>query len=201
MRPSRVRVTAGWLGFSALIVGMDLAAVNAVVKARSFMSAGVGGGPSTRHTSYHEKYDGSAIQIVRNSPAGTTTVTVMRPATTAGLCRVWWPAVVAALLTLLAVALARTDAGRRFIAESPLPHMTTRRWMIVTAVLGIEGGLVISRLKDTGVDPRHAQWTPILIGLAILHALAFAPAGLALLHHRLRRDRPDARPAAVGTQR
>ena len=87
-----MRVTVGWLIFVSLIVWMDLAAVKAVVNARSFIEAGDGGGPPTRITSVHGKLDGSMIRIVRNEVVRTTTVTVLRPPTTVGLCRVWWPA-------------------------------------------------------------------------------------------------------------
>jgi Na+/serine symporter len=120
---------------------------------------------------------------------------VTRPATTAGLCRVWWPAAASGFLTLLALAIALTRTGQWFIAELPLPQMTTRRWMIAVAVLGTEGGLIMSTIRSSGVHPRLIQWTQILIILVGLHAVAFLPVGVAVLYryvrHRQPRDDPE----------
>ena len=95
-----------------------------------------------------------------------------------------------ALVTLLAFATAMTKTGRWFITEYRLPRLTARQWMIVVAVLGTETGLVEVRMRASANDPMFFWWTPILVQLAILHVLAFAPAGLVLLNRHVRRDRP-----------
>jgi hypothetical protein len=196
MQQSQLRFIVRWLIFAAMVIGTDVAAIYWVVNARSAIRSGIGGGPYTAHTTWYEMYDGSAVVVVRNYVTGKTTGTaVRRPATTAGLCRVWWPAVASGFLTLLALAIALTRTGRWFIAELPLPQMTTRRWMIAVAVLGIEGGLVITTMRNSGVDPLRTQWAPILINLFGLHALAFLPPGVALLYRYARRrqsrDNPE----------
>jgi hypothetical protein len=189
MPSSRLRLTVRWLRwlmFAASIIGMDVAALCRVVTARSSVFAGVGGGPLWAHTTYYAMYDGSHRRVVHNWVTGSKTTTVERPATPEGLCRVWWPAVAAGLLTLLAIRIALSPSGQWFIAEMPLPRMTTRRWMISVAALGTEGGLVISTLRNSGVDPLHAPWIQIFISLVVLHALAFLPLGVALLYQYLR---------------
>ena len=94
-----------------------------------------------------------------------------------GLCYVWWPSLAGGLITLLALALAATRNGRRLIAEFPLSRMTTRRWMIAVAVIGIEAGLLLNEMRyfgfDLGRDLRSSRWPPILICLAALPTLAF----------------------------
>jgi hypothetical protein len=188
----RLGLAMRWIVFATAIIGTDLAAVNRVVKARSYLADGIVSGPMTALRSYHTRYDGSAVWLVTNRLTGVTITTVARPATGLGLCRVWWPAVASGLLTLLAFAIALTRTGRSFIPAVPIPRMTTRRWLIAVAVLGTETGLIVETLRSSGVDPLDAQWTPILVGLALLHALAFLPVGVVLLY-RYARDRrlPD----------
>ncbi len=128
------------------------------------------------------------MRIVHNRLTGVTTTTIVRPATVWGLCPVWWPAVASGFLTLLALVIALTRTGRWFIAAIPIPRMTTRRWLILVAILGTETGLIFDTLRSSGVDPLYARWTPILIGLALLHAVAFMPVGVVLLF-RYARDR------------
>jgi hypothetical protein len=189
MRPSQLRFRVRWLIFAASIIAMDVAAITWVVNARSAFGPGVGGGPFTAHWTWYEMYDGSGLFVVHNDVTGKTTRrTVTSPATTMGLCRVWWPAPASGFLTLLALTITLTRTGRWLIAEVPLPHMTTRRWMIVVAVLGTEGGLVICTMRNSGVDPLLTHWTPVLIRLFGLHALAFMPAGVALLFRYVRRQ-------------
>jgi hypothetical protein len=188
-----MRFSLRWSLFAITIIGMDLAAVAWAVKARSWKMGGSGGGPLTASWAVYGKYDGSAVREVSNYLTGTRSVVVIRPATPLGLCRVWGPVVASVGLTLLALKVARTDAGRRFIEALRPPRMTTRRWMITVAVLGIELGLVISTLKSSGVDPVYALWVPIMAALVALHTLAFMPVGIALLYrhavsqHGLRR--------------
>ena len=192
MMISRLVVTARWAMFIAAIVGADLAALNWVVTARSCMYGGIGGGPTTYHWRTYEMYDGSRGTVFQNLVTGKTIRrTVRRPATPSGLCRVWWPAVAGGFLTPLAVVVARTRPGRWFIAESHLlPLMTTRRWLAAVAVMATEGGLVISTLRSSGVDPSYAVWPPILLGLVLLHALAFVPVGVVLLYRLITGPRP-----------
>jgi hypothetical protein len=59
--------------------------------------------------------------------------------------------------------------------------MTTRRWLILVAILATEGGLIVNTLRNSGVDPLHARWAPILFRLAILHVVAFMPVGVLVL--------------------
>jgi YD repeat-containing protein len=196
MRPSQLRYTVRWMIFPASIIGLYVAAINWVVTARSAIYVGMAGGPRTAHWTYYDMWDGSGRMVVRNHITGKTTrITVTRPATTAGLCRVWWPAAARGFLTLLALAIALTRTGQWFIAELPLPQMTTRRWMIAVAVLGTEGGLIMSTIRSSGVHPRLIQWTQILIILVGLHAVAFLPVGVAVLYryvrHRQPRDDPE----------
>lgn len=194
MRPCRLETTGRWLIVAASIIGVDAAAVHWVVTAKSGITGGIGGGPLTAHWTYYDRYDGSMVVIVRNNVTRRTTgPTVVRPPTTAGLCRVWWPAVAAGLLTLLALAIASARRGRRFIAAFPLPQMSTRRWMMTVAVIGTEVGLVITTLRYSDIDPLRTRWTPILSSLVGLHAVAFLPAGIAALHRlvRIRRSRHD----------
>jgi hypothetical protein len=186
MMMTRLGFAVRWMMFAAAIIGTDLAAVNRVVKARSYLAAGAGSGPMTALRSHHTKYDGSEVLVVRNHLTGVTITTVTRPATGLGLCRVWWPAVAGGFLTLLALVTALTRTGRWLIAAIPIPRMTTRRWLIAVAVLGTEGGLIIGTLRSSGVDPLYVRWTPILVYLAVLHALAFMPVGVALLYRHVR---------------
>jgi hypothetical protein len=186
---------------AALILATDLAAVRWVVKARSYLDAGVGGGPMTAIRSYHAKYDGSKVLLVSNRLTGVTITTVVRPPTRLGLCRVWWPAVASGLLTLLTLVIPLTRTGRWFVQAIPIPRMTTRRWLIAIAVMGTEGGLIIGTLRDTGVDPLYARWTPILLWLIVLHTLAFMPVGIALLYRYARDRRFQNEPESLSDRR
>jgi hypothetical protein len=186
MRPSQLRFTVRWLIFAASVIAMDVAAINWVVEARSYSLGGMGNGD----VAYNTMYDETLVKVVSNNLTGKTiSTTVIRPATTAGLCRVWWPAAASGLLTLLAAAIAFTRTGQWFIANLRLPQMTTRRWMIAVAVLATEAGLVIGTFRNSGVNLLLTQWTPILISLVSLHALAFMPVGVALLYRYVRRRR------------
>jgi hypothetical protein len=189
-----------WIMFAAAIIGTDWVAVKRMARARSYLSECVVSGPMTAMRSYHTKYDGSAVWIVHNRLTGVTTTTVVCPATWSGLCAVWWPIVATGLITLLALVVPLTSRGRRVIAAIPLPpmpRMTTRRWLIVVAVVGTEAGLIFDTLRSSGVDPLYARWPPILVGLALLHALAFLPAGVALLYRYVRGQRFQNDPESV----
>jgi hypothetical protein len=174
VRPSHQQWTVRWLIFAAWVVALDAAAIDWTIAARERISNGgvVAGG-----VGYHSYrgYDGSQW-TVENHGTGKTTVHWTDPPTRTGLCYVWWPSLAGGLTTLLALALAATRTGRRLIVEFPLPPMTTRRWMIAVAVIGIEAGLIIGATRILGVDPRSSRWPPILIGLAALPTLAFLPA-------------------------
>ena len=155
---------------------MDVAAITWVVNTRSAFTAGMGGGSRTAHWTFYDMYDGSGRFDVHNYMTGETTRrTVTRPATTAGLCRVWWPAAASGLLTLLAFAITLMRTGQWLVAAGALAQMTARRRMIVVAVLGTESGMVICTMKISGVDPLLTPWLPILIRLLGLHVLALMP--------------------------
>jgi hypothetical protein len=190
MQPSQLQATGRWLIFTAMVAGMNAAALYWVVTARSTWIDGIGSGPRQAYCTYYTMYDGSVMYVVRNHVTGAVKgPIVVKPATPAGLCRVWWPAVAGGLLNLLAFSIVLSRRGRRLIAEFPLPRMTTRRWMIVVAVIGTECGLVISMLRNRGIDPLSTPWTPIFVYLVGLHAMAFLLAGMALLYRFARPSR------------
>ena len=199
IRPSQLRSTTRWLILAAAIIGMDGAAIYRVVTARSTLrGGGLSSGPYTALASYYIRADEALVVVVRNFATGKTTgPTVIRPPTARGLCRVWWPAFTGGFLTLLALAIASTRKGRRFVSAFPLPRMTTRRWMIAVALIGTEGGLILSTMRYAGVDPLTTPWTPILVYLVGLHALAFLPVGITMLHRFVRRQRPREDPGAA----
>jgi hypothetical protein len=174
VRPSHLQWTVRWLIFAAWVVGLDAAAINWTIMARKPISEGgvVGGGADYR---FYRGYDGSRWTVCRDH-AGKTTVHWIQPPTEMGRCYVWWPSLAGGILTLVALALAATRDGRRLIVEFPLPRLTTRRWMIAVAVIGIEAGLIIGAMRYFGVDPRSSRWPPILIYLAGLPTLALLPA-------------------------
>ena len=187
MRPSRLRSATRWLILAASIIVLDVAAIHRVVTARSTLRGGLSSGPYTALATYYTRADEALLVVVRNFATGKTTgPTMIRPPTMRGLRRVWWPPVAGGFLTLLALAIASTRKGRRFISGFPLPRMTTRRWMIAVALIGTEGGLIISTMKNSGVDPLTIAWTPILLNLVGLHALAFLPVGIAMLSRIIR---------------
>jgi hypothetical protein len=66
--------------------------------------------------------------------------------------------------------------GRRLIAEFPLPGMTTRRWMIAVAFIGVEAVLIINATRFFGGDPRSSPWPPMVFCLAVPPTLVFLPA-------------------------
>ena len=178
MRPSHLQLTVRWLILAAWIAGLDAAAINWTITAREGVSRVLEAARVPPHLRGLTKgYDGSVVVVVRNHPTGKTVKRlILHPPTAVGLCYVWSPSVAGGLLTLLALALAATRNGRRLIVEFPLPRMTTRRWMIAVAVIGIEAGLIIGVTRSLGVDPRSSRWPPILIYLAALPTLAFLPA-------------------------
>jgi hypothetical protein len=148
---------------------------------------------------YYLMYDRPSVLVARDPFTGTSKWTVTRPATATGLCRVWWPAIPAGLLTLSGLALARTREGRRSVAGFPLPRLTTGRLMIAVAVLGIEAGLAVCAVASRGLVailfPRW-EWelTPTELDQLLLHGLVFLVAGVALLVRSARR-RPPLDPA------
>jgi hypothetical protein len=181
VQPSHLQLTVRWLILAAWIVGLDAAAINWAITAREGIPV-PGGGPRAAYWRSYQGYDGSVVVVVRNHLTGKTVATrLVKPPTAAGLCYVWWPSFAGGLLTLLALALAATRNGRRLIVEFPLPRMTTRRWMIAVAVIGVETGLIIGAMRYFGVDPRSSRWPPILIYLGSLHTLVFLPVGVAVL--------------------
>ncbi len=176
MRPSHLQLTVRWLILAAWIAGLDAAAINWTITAREWIPLS-GSGPRATYSRYYQGYDGSVVVVVRNDLTGKTVKRlVVHPPTAAGLCYVWGPSFAGGLLTLLALALAATRNGRRLIVEFPLPRMTTRRWMIAVAVIGIEAGLIVGAMRFFRVDPRSSRWPPILIYLAGLHTVSFLPA-------------------------
>ena len=106
---------------------------------------------------------------------------VARPATTAGLCRVWWPAAASAFLTLLALAIALSRTGQWFIAELPLPQMTTRRWMMAVALLGLEFGLINAGASGMGHKPTVSDWLVSMGFVCWIEVLIAILAGLGYL--------------------
>ena len=178
VRLSHLQWTVRWLILAAWIAGLDAAAINWTITAREGgPHPRIGGGSHIAHWTSHQRYDGSVVYVVRNDLTGKTVTRLVHPPTAAGLCYVWGPSFAGGLLTLLALALAATRNGRRLIVEFPFPRMTTRRWMIAVAVIGIEAGLIIGAMSYFGVDPRSSRWPPILIYLASLHTLVFRPVG------------------------
>jgi hypothetical protein len=177
MRPSHLQLTVRWLIFVAWIAGIDAAAINWTITAWDIdMRVGTRGGSHTARWSFHDRPDGSAVRVVRNFVTGSSTTTMIRPPTAVGMFLTWSPASAGGVLTLLAVALAATRNGRRLIVEFPLRPMTTRRWMVALAVIGIEVWLINGAMSYLVRHPRSSLWPPILIYLASLHTLTFPPA-------------------------
>jgi hypothetical protein len=167
----RLLILAAWVG------GLDAAAINWTIMAREVETdPGTGGGPRTAHWAGYHRFDGSEVLVVRNHVTGSSTTRLVHPPTAVGLCLTWSPAFAGGLLTLLAVALAATRSGRRLIVEFPLPRMTTRRWMVALAVIGLEVWLINVAMSYLVRHPRSSLWPPILIYLASLHTLTFLPA-------------------------
>jgi hypothetical protein len=176
-RPRHLEFAVRWLIFAAWIAGLDAAAINWTIMAREIdPRAATGGGSLTAHWRVHHRPDGSVVRVVRNGVTGNTVTTMIHPPTAVGMCLTWSPAFAGGLLTLLAVALAATRSGRRLIVEFPVPRMTTRRWMIAVAFIGVEAWLIIGAISYLLFQPRSSLWPPILIYLAALHTLTFLPA-------------------------
>jgi hypothetical protein len=175
VRPSHLQLTFRWLIFAAWVVGLDAAAINWTTAARKPISmGGVSSGDAACY--YYSGYDGSGVSVVRDKMNGKTTVYLTHPPTATGRCYVWWPSVAGGIITLVALALAATHNGRRLIAESPLPRMAARRWMIAVAVIGIEAVLIINVTGKLGGDPRSSGWPPTVFCLAVPPAFVFLPA-------------------------
>lgn len=201
MRTSGVRPIVRWLMIASAIIAIDLAATLWTVVAKTVSPFAVGSGPSRAYRIYYPLIDDSCVVITRDSMTGKTLGrTVIRPATAAGLCRVWWPAVVTGLLTLTGLALASTLGGRRFVAEFPMPRITTRRLMIAVAVMGADLGWVLRMRYSFLVGIFYGRWTPDLVDMLIVHTLAFVAAGVALLFSCVRRRRSPDPPESVTSQ-
>ena len=170
VRPSHVQLSVRWLVLTAWVAGLDAAAINWTIAARKFIPmGGIGSGEGV--SIGYRGHDGSQGYVFQSYVTGKTTVHRTHPPTRMGLCYVWWAAVAGGLLTLVALALAATRNGRRLIVEFPLRRMTTQRWMIAVAVIGIEAGLIIGAMRCSGVDPRSSRWPPILIYIAAFPTL------------------------------
>jgi hypothetical protein len=177
VRPSHLQLAVRWLVFAAWVVGLDAAAINWTIMATEpDTDPGTGGGPLTAHWAGYHRFDGSEVLVVRNHVTGSTTTRLVHPPTVVGICLTWSPAFAGGLLTLLAVALAATRSGRRLVVEFPVPRMTTRRWMVALAVIGVEAWLIKGAVRYLLFQPRPSLWPPILIYLASLHTLTFLPA-------------------------
>jgi hypothetical protein len=173
---------------AASILAIDGAVTLWIVGARSVLAAD--GGVSMHNCEYWSMYDGSSLRICHDPATGKLTRTVTSPPTAAGLRRVWWPAVLAGLLTLLGLVLVSTHRGRRYVAEFPSPRMTTAGLMIAVAILGTEAGLALRTMESSGIlallFPRW-ELTPNLLDQLLLHALVFLSVGVALLVRFVRR--------------
>jgi hypothetical protein len=170
LRPSRLQLTVRWTMLLAWVVGVDAAATNWTLAAtKRVVLKGLSNGDVSRRDYFG--YDGSQVTVGTENMTGKTTIVSNRPPTATGLCYVWWPSVAGGIVTLLVLALAATRKGRRLIAEFPLPRMTTRRLMIVVAVIAIEAVLIINVAKSNRVNwdfrnyRRPSPWPPLLIGL------------------------------------
>jgi hypothetical protein len=182
MRRPQLRFTVWWLIFAASIIGMDVAAINWVVTAKSAITARMDRGPNTARWTYYHMYDGSVRIVVNDYVTGRTIgPMVARPATTAGLCRVWWLGAASAFLTLLALAIALSRTGQWFIAELPLPQMTTRRWMMAVALLGLEFGLINAGASGMGHKPTASDWLMSIGFVCWIEVLIAILAGLVYL--------------------
>ena len=179
--PSRMR----WFVFAAAVVAMDVRAVIETAETRFHFMALPNNYRGGVTTCYYFDFDVSYVESRRTSVAEIARSTV-RPMTLAGLWIVWSPVVAGLVLTLLSIVVARSRTGRWLIADAWPTPMTTRGLMILVALVGIEIGLVVSTIRSRGRDPVSADWTPILFDLGILHAVAFTPAGIAVLHRRMK---------------
>jgi hypothetical protein len=196
MQKSQAQSIVRWWVIAASILATDVAATLWVVAARSVGFPYIGSGSFTKHIIHYNIIDGSRIVIVRNNETGTTIGrTVIRPATTAGLCRVWWPVFAAGPLTLMGFALALTRGGRRWVAEFSLPRMTTKGLMIAAAILVADLGWVFRTLGSSwrGLFIGQWTWTPALVDMLIVQTLALMAVGVAALFFFVRR-RPGCRP-------
>jgi hypothetical protein len=172
VRLPHLQLTIRWLILAAWIAGLDAAAINWTIMATELdTDPGTGGA----HWHVRHRPDGSVMRVVRNRLTGKTATYLLDPPTAVGLCCVWSPAVACGLLTLVALGLAATRSGRRLIVGFPLPRMTTRRWMVALAVIGIEVWLINGAMSYLVRHPRSSLWPPILIYLASLHTLTFPP--------------------------
>ncbi len=193
MRLPRPLALFRWLAFAAVIIALDVQFAQWVIANRSTKVFDARSITASYRNIYYGMLDGSRHHLVFDGMTfNIISLTMTHPPTKLGLWRVWWPAVAGGFLTLMAIAFARTRTGRWIISEIPLPRMTTRGSLIAVAILGTEGGLIVGTMRDSGIDPLRESWVPILVGLVILHAVAFMPAGIALLFRFLKNRRPKA---------
>ncbi len=176
-----------WMLLVSLLAWIDLVAVRTTWRAATIPHGGIGGGPLNHQWTTHAYVDGRIESVIVNRITGVVLRrTLTREANLEGYIKVWWP-VFAGLgftwLTLWFVLM--TDEGQGLFQAVRLPRMSTRGWMFMVAVLGIEGGLIVTTLRDRDIRPERADWVPILLYLAIVHALAFLPVFVVLIHRAL----------------
>jgi hypothetical protein len=170
LQPSHLQLTVRWTILLAWVVGLDAAATNWTLAATKRLPVIMPSSGGARRTDYRG-FDGSRVISLSDHMTGKTTILRKLPPTATGLCYVWWPAVAGGFITLAILGLAATRNGRRLIGEFPLPRMTTRRLMIVVAVIAIEAVLIINVAKSNRVNwdfrnyRRPSPWPPLLIGL------------------------------------
>jgi hypothetical protein len=170
---------------AAILASIDFFAIKATWQAMSRPEAGIGNGRNGRSYYTSQYLDGRIESVVRDYRTGVEIRTITRPATLKGRIKVWWPVFSSLALTWLAIWFARTVMGRRLLRSLRPPRMSTRGWMIAVAILGIEGGLIVTTLRDSGIRPERADWVPILLYLAIVHGVAFLPVFVVLFHRAL----------------
>ena len=176
-----------WLLVATLLAGVDLAAIRhsreamhrVIFETRNAHRTIKGGGPLPSLERELGYQNGRVERILTGLTTGVVSRATISPPTPLGFVWVWWPVAAASIFTMMAISFARSNRGRRLIRAVRLPRISTRGLMFLVAALGVEGGLVVSTMRDSGVNPEHANWAPVLLHLVALHAAAFLPAGIA----------------------
>lgn len=177
MRGDRIR----WLMIAVVILGIDLGAVALTLRAIDRPTGGIGGGPFSQYSIIQQYPDGRIVSEVwdwRRKIRISRTVT--RPATWAVQVLVWSPIPAAGALTLAVLKMHRSKSVRQLVRDVRVPRISTRGLMFLVTAVGVEGGLIVGTMRYSGHNPEKANWYEIGLGLLILHAVAFLPAGLAV---------------------
>jgi hypothetical protein len=157
METRRERSPLRWPLLAVVILALNAMGVGWIVWSKLHGSLVASGGSASAHYRYFEHADGSLVEVFEDQVAGVViSVTTVRPPTILGLVALWGPLGISLILSVLAIVLVRTEAGRRAVRTLSRPRLTMLHGMVAIGAISV--WLWLSKI----------HWVVLLGGIVVL---------------------------------